>query len=70
MALEGNAGDGEAIVNQQWHAKHTMPRRANLDERIGWHVQHAKHCGCRPIPPKLAQEIGRREEEKGPGVRR
>jgi hypothetical protein len=40
--------------NKAWHEKHRMPARATLEQRIRWHLQHHKHCACRPIPPKLA----------------
>ena len=47
-------------LNAAWHTKHTMPPKATLGQRIRWHVQHAKHCGCRPMPEKLKGEIRRR----------
>ena len=28
-----------------------------LDQRVKWHIGHAKNCLCRPIPPKLQQII-------------
>ena len=37
-------------------AKHRMPAGATLEQRIRWHLQHRKYCGCRPIPPKLAAD--------------
>jgi hypothetical protein len=49
-------------MNAQWHAKRKMPRSANLDQRIQWHLDHAKQCGCRPIPPRLLQEIRQRRK--------
>jgi hypothetical protein len=44
-------------LNKAWHAANRMPARATLEERIRWHLEHCKHCGCRPIPPKLAEAI-------------
>jgi hypothetical protein len=41
-------------LNKAWHEKHRMPPRATLEQRIRWHLQHRRHCSCRPIPPKLA----------------
>jgi hypothetical protein len=41
-------------LNKSWHAKHRMPLKATLEQRIRWHLQHQKHCSCRPIPAKLA----------------
>jgi hypothetical protein len=44
-------------INAAWHAKHPMPKNPTVAQRMKWHVAHAKHCGCRPIPPKLAAEL-------------
>jgi hypothetical protein len=41
-------------LNKAWHEKHRMPPRATMEQRIAWHLEHRKHCGCRPIPAKLA----------------
>lgn len=37
-----------------------MPRNPSLDQRIAWHVAHAKACGCRPIAGKIKEEMERR----------
>jgi hypothetical protein len=42
-------------LNRAWHEKHRMPKHATLEQRIRWHLDHRKHSGCRPIPPKLAE---------------
>ncbi|HLB36133.1 MAG TPA: hypothetical protein VJL31_06160 [Gemmatimonadales bacterium] len=47
-------------LNAAWHLKHPMPPKATIEQRIRWHVQHAKQCGCRPVPEKLKREIRRR----------
>jgi len=44
-------------LNKTWHEKHKMPAKATLQQRIRWHLQHSKHCGCRPIPAKLAEAM-------------
>jgi len=44
-------------MNVTWHAKHPMPKRASLDQRIRWHLAHARACGCRPIPRSIAQAL-------------
>jgi hypothetical protein len=51
-------------MNKNWHAKNRMPRNATIEQRIKWHLEHAKHCACRPIPAKLAQEIKRRRASR------
>lgn len=42
-------------LNAEWHRRNVMPKNATTEQRIAWHVEHAKYCGCRPIPPKLKQ---------------
>jgi hypothetical protein len=37
-----------------------MPRKPNFEERAKWHLEHQKHCSCRPIPEKLLEELKRR----------
>ena len=43
-----------------WHRANPMPKNPTLDQRIAWHVAHARHCACRPVPPGLAAEMSRR----------
>ena len=47
-------------MNKTWHESHPMPKNANTDQRIAWHLEHAKHCACRPIPTKLREEMEKR----------
>jgi hypothetical protein len=44
-------------INAAWHATHRMPPRATLAQRIRWHVAHAKHCGCRPMPASVVAAL-------------
>lgn len=44
-----------AGINRDWHSTHRMPRNATEDERIAWHLEHARMCGCRPIGGRLAE---------------
>ena len=37
----------DPVMNARWHDAHPMPPRATLDQRVAWHVAHAKACGCR-----------------------
>jgi uncharacterized protein YdhG (YjbR/CyaY superfamily) len=46
-------------VNAEWHEKHVLGKGASLEERIAWHREHQKRCACRPIPPKLAEQMRR-----------
>ncbi len=48
-------------LNADWHAKNKMPERPTLEERLKWHLEHAKHCACREIPVKLLVEMRKRK---------
>ncbi|MDD4319339.1 MAG: hypothetical protein PHW10_03380 [Candidatus Peribacteraceae bacterium] len=49
-------------INKEWHLAHRMPEKASMDQRIHWHVEHRKHCRCRPeIPLRVREEM----EERG-----
>jgi len=47
--------------NAAWHLAHPMPPKATLEERMRWHLEHQGACACRSVPPKLREEIARRE---------
>jgi hypothetical protein len=51
------------MINRTWHQKHKMPDRADPAKRIAWHAKHQKHCGCRPAPKVIQDEIDRRAAE-------
>ena len=40
-------------LNKEWHAKNRMPKNATLDERVQYHLEHSKKCGCRPVPESV-----------------
>src|SRR5262249_40232266 len=40
-------------INREWHEQNKMPAGANAGQRLAWHEEHQKHCGCRPIPKSL-----------------
>jgi hypothetical protein len=44
-------------LNKEWHLDHRMPKNPNFEQRVKWHLDHQKHCGCRRIPAKLAEEM-------------
>lgn len=44
-------------LNIEWHLAHKMPANPTTEQRIAWHIEHAKHCQCRAIPAKLKAEI-------------
>ena len=48
-------------TNKEWHHAHRMPVNADIEQRIAWHIEHAKNCGCREIPEKLKAEMRKRK---------
>ena len=56
------------MINAAWHKAHRMPKNATDAERLRWHLEHKKECGCRPMPARLASmreaemnKLGRRK---------
>ena len=48
-------------MNREWHEGHKMPEKATEQQRIEWHIEHAKACGCRPIPARLVGKLSEAE---------
>lgn len=49
-------------LNAAWHKKNRMPVNPTLQQRIDWHLEHQKNCGCRPgLPEKLREEMIKRK---------
>jgi hypothetical protein len=47
-------------MNTEWHEQNRMPDDAGMAQRIKWHLEHARECGCRPIPESVLAEILKR----------
>ncbi|MFH0873529.1 MAG: hypothetical protein V1846_01665 [Candidatus Komeilibacteria bacterium] len=43
-------------INKPWHLTHRMPKNATIDQRVAWHKEHLKKCGCRKDIPKTLQK--------------
>lgn len=49
---------GSQGLNAGWHKKHPLPKNPTLQQRIDWHLEHNRNCGCRPgLPEKLKQQM-------------
>jgi hypothetical protein len=46
-------------MNKEWHRANPMPTKATRDQRLQWHIEHARACGCRKPPADLAEKIER-----------
>jgi DNA-3-methyladenine glycosylase I len=42
-------------LNARWHDEHPMPAKPTPTERLLWHVEHERECGCRPMPKALME---------------
>ena len=51
-------------LNKDWHRVHPMGKNPTLEQRIAWHVEHKKNCGCRDIPEKLKEKMKEIESKK------
>ena len=40
-------------TNRLWHEQNRMPKNPTIQQRIEWHLAHAKACECRPIPQPI-----------------
>jgi hypothetical protein len=43
-------------MNKAWHQRQ-MPDWATLDQRLQWHLAHARHCACRPMPVSVLEAL-------------
>ena len=48
------------MMNAAWHKAHPIPKNPTLDQRVAWHLDHARNCGCRPIAGKIRYEMLKR----------
>jgi len=45
------------VINAAWHKKNRMPPRPTAEQRLRWHVEHAKVCGCRKLTPEMLKKL-------------
>lgn len=45
-----------SVMNTAWHNANPLPETATPEERVKWHDEHEKNCGCRPIEQSLAAQ--------------
>lgn len=48
------------MINRVWHETHRLGPKANLDDRVAWHIEHAQLCGCREMPESIKAELAKR----------
>lgn len=45
-----------------------MPKKANLKQKVQWHVDHARECGCRPMPKNIQDQLADRKPKLVVGI--
>lgn len=45
-----------------------MPKGARLNQKIQWHADHARECGCRPIPHSILDKMNDRKPKLVVGI--
>jgi hypothetical protein len=48
-------------LNKEWHQANRMPRNPTMEQRIAWHIEHAKNCGCREMPESVKKSIKKKK---------
>ena len=51
------------MINATWHRGHPMPPRATPQQRLHWHLAHAKACGCRKLTAPMLRKLRERAQE-------
>lgn len=49
-------------MNPEWHKKNAMAKNATIDQRVAWHQEHTRSCGCRPFPKGLLALLARAQD--------
>ena len=54
------------MINEDWHRAHPMPDHPSEAERLAWHADHARECGCREAPARFQKRLAKiRREDPG-----
>jgi hypothetical protein len=46
-------------VNEKWHSSHKMPKNPTAQQRLEWHLAHAKACACRSMSASMLAALKR-----------
>jgi hypothetical protein len=44
-------------LDAEWHRLHELPPHPTREQRIDWHVHHARACGCGTLPETIRAEV-------------
>jgi hypothetical protein len=57
-------GAFDTCPNAEWHLKHRMPASSTMDQRIKWHMEHARRCPCSLSDDDIRDELKQRYRGK------
>ena len=52
------------VMNKDWHRKNKMPVNATDTQRVKWHIEHIKNCGCLKPTPNIQKLIDKYQPKK------
>lgn len=55
-------------INKTWHLANRMPKNTTLNQKIQWHIDHMRECGCREIPSKIKEKMNERKPRLVVGI--
>ncbi len=50
----------DSSPNTEWHLKHQLPQNPTLDQRVKWHMEHARRCPCPSQDEDILEELKKR----------
>ena len=50
----------ESSQNAEWHLRNKIPKNPTLDQRVKWHIEHARNCSCPPLDGEISEELKKR----------
>ncbi len=50
----------DSSPNTKWHLKHKLPKNPTLDQRVKWHMEHARRCPCPSKDEDIIEELKKR----------
>ena len=60
MPANANGSSSTMKINKEWHSANKMTKNPTLDQRVKWHLSHARKCACRPLGGKILEEVKKR----------
>ena len=47
----------DSSPNTEWHLKHKLSKTPTLDQRVTWHMEHARRCPCPSQDEDIMEEL-------------